>query len=385
MAAASTDNLLRTSLFDTHVTAGARMVPFGGWLMPVQYRGILAEHQAVREAAGLFDLSHMGRLYFRGEAGRRLLQWLSTNNVEALAPGRAQYGLLCKEAGGIQDDTVAYNLEEQFLLVVNASNRGKILGWLARQREAGHTADVKDTTVETTMIGLQGPQAEAVLQPLTSLDLPAIRYYAAARGRVADFDALVARTGYTGEDGFELVVSAADGPRLWRVLAERETPVRPTLCGLGARDTLRLEAGMALYDHELTEQTNPFEANLGRVVKLDKGDFVGRAALAALAERAPSRRLVGFQMVDNAVPRQGYPVLSRGQRVGEVTSGSFSPTLKRNLGMAYVSAALSEPGTEIEIVVRDQPRRAVVVPLPHYPHRTRRSASSSRATQRDQG
>jgi len=338
----------------------------------------------VREAAGLFDLSHMGRLYFRAEAGRRLLQWLSTNNVEALAPGRAQYGLLCNEAGGILDDTVAYNLEEQLLLVVNASNRGKILGWIARQWQAGYTADVKDATLETTMIGLQGPQAEAVLQPLTDLDLPAIRYYAANRGRVADFDALVARTGYTGEDGFELVVSAADGPRLWQVLAERETPVRPALCGLGARDTLRLEAGMALYGHELTEETNPFEANLGRVVKLDKGDFVGRAALAALAERPPSRRLVGFQMVDNAVPRQGYPVLSRGQTVGQVTSGSFSPTLKRNLGMAYVSAALSEPGTEIEVVVRERAQRAVVVALPHYPHRTRRSASSSRATRRDQ-
>jgi aminomethyltransferase len=264
------------------------MVPFGGWEMPVQYRGIVAEHLAVRETAGLFDLSHMGRLYFQGEAGRRLLQWLSTNNVEALAPGRAQYGLLCNKEGGILDDTVAYNLGDHLLLVVNASNRQKILDWAetqqAQQPSASESASIHDATFETTMIGLQGPQAEAVLQPLTDVHLPDLRYYAAERGRVAGTEALVARTGYTGEDGFELIVSADDGPPLWQTLAERDDPIQPTLCGLGSRDTLRLEAGMALYGHEITEDTNPFEANLGRVVKLDKGNFVGRQALAALGE-----------------------------------------------------------------------------------------------------
>ena len=378
MASHATDALLKTPLYDVHLSAGARMVPFGGWLMPVQYRGILAEHQAVREAAGLFDLSHMGRLSIKGQPGRELLQWLSTNNVEALAPGRAQYGLLCNEQGGILDDTVAYSLGDELLLVVNASNRPKILDWIERQRATGHAAPVDDVTAETTMIGLQGPQAEAILQPLTDLDLPVIRYYAAQRGRVAGIDTLVARTGYTGEDGFELIVSAADGPRLWQTLAECETPARPTLCGLGARDTLRLEAGMALYGHEITEHTNPFEANLGRVVKLDKGDFVGRAPLAELSQRPPTRRLVGFRMIDNAVPRQGYVVQAGGKAVGQVTSGTFSPSLRRNLGMAYVPTELAEPGSEIAIVVRERPHRAAVVSLPHYPHRTRRGPVPAR-------
>ena len=372
--------LLRTALYDCHLAAGARMIPFGGWLMPVQYRGILAEHQTVREAVGLFDLSHMGRLDFRDEAGRRLLQRLSTNDVQALAPGRAQYGLLCDDAGGILDDTVAYNLGDHYLLVVNASNRLKILDWIAGHQVANDPATVDDRTAETVMIGVQGPLAEALLQRLTELDLSAIRYYAAAAGRVADVEVLVARTGYTGEDGFELIASAADGPRLWQLLAEQTEPVQPGLCGLGARDTLRLEAGMALYGHEITEQTNPYEANLGRVVKLQKGDFAGRAALEALSQCEPGRRLVGFEMVDNAVPRQGYPIMADDRPVGAVTSGTHSPTLKRNLGMGYVSNELAEPGSEISVLVRERPQRATVVALPHVPHRTRRATSKAAST-----
>jgi aminomethyltransferase len=374
MTPSATEALLRTSLYELHLAAGARMVPFGGWLMPVQYRSILAEHQAVRESAGLFDLSHMGRLYFHGRAGRDLLQWLSTNDAASLAPGQAQYGLLCNEQGGILDDTVAYNLDDRYLLVVNASNRLKILAWIERQRTAGHVGEVEDATLETTMIGFQGPLAEAALQPLSDVDLAALRYYGSQRGQVASIQALVARTGYTGEAGFELVVSAGEGPRLWQVLSELKQPTSagPALCGLGARDTLRLEAGMALYGHEIDEQTNPFEAGLERVVKHDKGEFVGRDSLQRLGSQAPTRKLVGFQMVDNAVPRQGYPVVKDGESVGEVTSGNYSPSLKRNLGMAYVRADLAEPGSEIAIVVRERPQRAVVVPLPHYAHRTRR-------------
>ena len=366
------DSLLKTALYDLHLSLGARMVPFGGWSMPVQYRGIIAEHQSVRSAAGLFDLSHMGRLYFPGEAGRALLQWMSTNDVRSLRPGRAQYGLLCAMDGGILDDTVAYNLGDDLLLVVNASNRPKILAWIEQQRSPDRLADVRDATSETVMIGLQGPEAEAILQPLTDIPLPSIQYYAAARGEVAGIGGLIARTGYTGEDGFELIVAAQDGARLWQLLMEQDRPVSPAICGLGARDTLRLEAGMPLYGHEITEQTNPYEAGLGRVVKLDKGDFAGREALARLAAEQPARRLVGFQMVDNAVPRQGYAVVSGKHQVGEVTSGTFSPSLRKNLGMAYVPSALSEPGSEIAIVVRDHPQRAVVVALPHYPHHTRR-------------
>jgi aminomethyltransferase len=377
MIAPDQGELFRTSLHPVHLAAGARLVPFGGWDMPVQYEGILAEHRSVRQGAGIFDLSHMARLYFEGEAGRELLQSLSTNDIRSLAPGRAQYGLLCNERGGILDDTVAYNLGDKLLLVVNATNRLKVLSWLDQQ-PGGVREAVHDATFETAMIGLQGPLAEEVLQPLTAVDLSGLRYYAGVQGIVGGVEALIARTGYTGEDGFELIVAAEQGPHLWELLAARQEPVRPTLCGLGARDTLRLEAGMPLYGHEITESTNPYEAGLGRVVKLEKGEFSGRAALATLSAMLPVRRLVGFQMVDNAVPRQGYWIEVQGTAVGEVTSGTFSPTLKRNLGLAYVPPALAEPGSAIDVVVRDQPRRATVVALPHYAHRTRRPARSNR-------
>ena len=351
------------------------MVPFGGWSMPVQYRGIIAEHQAVRETVGLFDLSHMGRLYFRGAEGRALLQRVTTNNLESLSQGRAQYSLICDEQGGVLDDTVVYNLGDELLLVVNASNREKIRRWLERQSAPRSEALPDDRTQQTTMIGVQGPLAQDLLEPLTEADLSSLRYYAASPARVAGVSALVARTGYTGEDGFELIVTGEDGKRLWQSLAARQQPVEPSLCGLGARDTLRLEAGMPLYGHEISEQTNPFEAGLGRVVKLEQGDFVGRAALERLSQQPPSRRLVGFQMVENAVPRQGYAIMAAGRAVGEVTSGTFSPTLRKNLGMGYVETELAGPGSEIAVVVRGKPHRAEVVALPHYSHRTRRAAT----------
>ena len=377
MTATASGELYRTSLHSIHLAAGARLVPFGGWAMPVQYQSILAEHRAVREGAGLFDLSHMGRLYFEGEGGLDLLQSLSTNDVRSLAPSRAQYGLLCNEQGGVLDDTVAYNLVDKLLLVVNASNRLKVLSWLDQQ-PGGDRGAVHDATFETVMIGLQGPLAEEILRSLTAVNLSSLRYYASVQGPVGGVEALIARTGYTGEDGFELIVAAEQGPRLWDLLAACQEPVRPTLCGLGARDTLRLEAGMPLYGHEITESTHPYEAGLGRVVKLEKGEFSGRAALAALSAELPARRLVGFQMIDNAVPRQGYRVEANDKAIGEVTSGTFSPTLKRNLGLAYVPPELAEPGSAIDVVVRDQPRRATVVALPHYAHRTRRPVRSNR-------
>jgi aminomethyltransferase len=372
MIAGRAEDLLRTPLYELHVEAGARLIPFSGWSMPVQYGGILAEHQAVRTAVGLFDLSHMGRLSFRGAAGRALLQQITTNDVLALAPGRAHYSLICAEDGGILDDTVAYNLDDHLLLVVNAGNRAKVRSWISRHDPAGSAASVEDLTPGTAMIGLQGPLAEAVLQPLTSLDLAALRFYAAESGQVAGLPTLVARTGYTGEDGFELIVAAADAPAIWRALAARREPARPLLCGLGARDTLRLEAGMALYGHELDERTNPYEAGLGRVVKLEKGPFVGRAALRELSQHPPERRLVGFQLARRAVPRQGYPLLVDGARIGAVTSGSFSPTLRRSLGLGYVQAAFAEPGQPLAVAIRERLEPAEVVALPHYQHRTRR-------------
>src|SRR5262245_20365730 len=292
--------LLKAALHGRHLDAGARMVDFGGWDMPIQYKtGIRAEHLAVRSGVGVFDLSHMGRLYVRGPDALRLVQWLTTNDAGRLAAGRAQYSLICGERGQILDDIIVYNLGSELLLVVNASNRQKILAWIAEQQAGplvGADATVHDATFETAMIGFQGPESERLLQTLVGGPLDTLRYYAAQDSTVYRKNALVARTGYTGEDGFELIVSAHDGPEVWDVLLEERLGVQPVAAGLGARDTLRLEAGMPLYGHEIDEECNPYEAGLGRVVKLAKGDFGGSKALSAISERGVERRRVAFQL-----------------------------------------------------------------------------------------
>jgi aminomethyltransferase len=370
--------LLRTALYDQHLAAGARMVDFGGWDMPIQYAGIRAEHLAVRSGAGVFDLSHMGRLYVRGPDALRLVQWLTTNNAWRLAAGRAQYSLICGDRGQILDDIIVYNLGEQLLLVVNASNRLKILSWIDEQRRGpldGLDVTIDDQTFESAMIGFQGPESEQLLQGLVSGDLSTLRYYAAQKGTVYRRDALVARTGYTGEDGFELIVSAQDGPEIWNILLEERHGVKPVAAALGARDTLRLEAGMPLYGHEIDEDANPFEAGLGRVVKLDKGEFAGSEALAQIAARGVDRRLVAFELTAGGVPRQGYAVLDGSAAVGQVTSGNVSPSLGRPIGMAYVPTRLTDPGSQIAIEIRGKGVPAVVTTLPFYPHKTKKIAS----------
>jgi len=368
-------SLLHTPLHSRHVAAAARLVDFAGWQMPIQYRGILAEHQAVRSSVGAFDLSHMGRLHVRGPEAHGLVQCLATNDVSRLAVGKAQYSLFCGEDGRILDDIVVYNLGGEVLVVVNASNREKLLGWIAREQgraTAGRDAKVEDETGATAMIGFQGPDAERSLQPLVDAPLEELGYYSGVATRVAGREALVARTGYTGEDGFEVIVAAEDGPDVWVRLLEEREGVRPMPCGLGARDTLRLEAGMALYGHEIDEQTNPHEAGLSRVVKLDKGPFISRDALAALAEHGVRRRLVGFELLASGVPRQGYPIAQGGRAVGTVTSGNVSPTLGKPIGMGYVPAELAAPNQEISVEIRERPVPARVVALPFYAHRTRR-------------
>ena len=351
------------------------MVDFGGWDMPIQYQGILAEHHAVRRSVGVFDLSHMGRLYLRGADATALVQYLTSNDVTRLAPGRAHYSLICGEDGRILDDVIVYNLGDQLLLVVNASNREKLLGWIAEQRRgkaAGLDATLHYATLETAMIGFQGPDSARLLQAHTPANLDELRYYAAVDTTVDGAPALLARTGYTGEDGFEVIVSAADGPRVWDRLLEPRDGATPTLCGLGARDTLRLEAGMALYGHEIDETRDPYQAGLGRVVKLDKGEFAGRAALRSLAERGADVALAGFELTAGGVPRQGYPIVEGDRQVGVVTSGNVSPSLGKPIGMAYVPAAAREPGTEIAVQIRGKAIPARVVALPFYEHRTRR-------------
>jgi aminomethyltransferase len=370
--------LLQTALHGRHLAADARMVDFGGWDMPIQYRGILAEHAAVRSAVGVFDLSHMGRLYVRGPGARDLVQGLTTNDVDRLAPGRAQYSLICADDGRILDDVIVYNLDPEILVVVNASNRLKLLSWIEELRAgplADIDADLHDATLESTMIGFQGPDSARLLQEIVSIPLDDLRYYAAMAGTCAGRNALIARTGYTGEDGFEVIVSAADGPETWDTLLETRGGVQPVACGLGARDTLRLEAGMALYGHEIDETTNPYEAGLGRVVRLGKENFAGKPALAAISEHGVDRKLAAFELTVPGVPRQGYPVMAGDQAVGRVTSGNVSPSLNKPIGMAYVPAALSEIGTEIAIEVRNRQLPARIVPLPFYEHRTRRSAT----------
>jgi aminomethyltransferase len=363
-----------TPLHAWHVAHGARMVPFGGWSMPVQYpSGILAEHRATRAGVTLFDISHMGRVEVTGPDALALLQRTTTNDIAALVPSRAQYSVLCNEAGGTLDDLIVYRLQDRYLVVVNAGSRERDLAWW-RERAAAWQLDTRldDRTADLAMIALQGPAAEGVLQPLTPLPLDTLRYYTVAPTTVAGRELLLARTGYTGEDGFELMVASEQATGLWEELLAQQAPVAPSPAGLGARDTLRLEAGMALYGHELTEDVSPLEAGLGRVVKLDKGDFVGRDALAAQRAEGVRRRLVGFEMVDSAIPRQGYPVSTGDAVVGEVTSGNYGPSVDRQIGMAYVPPSLAAEGSELGIGVRGRTARARVCRLPFRAHRTRR-------------
>jgi aminomethyltransferase len=356
-----------TPLIERHRALGARLIEFGGWLMPLQYAGILEEHRAVRQRAGLFDLSHMGELIVEGpEAGEGLGYALITNPA-TLAVGRAHYSMICEPDGGIIDDLIVYRLgEDRFMVVPNAGNAAAVSDSLA-ERLAGRRAILDDQTLATALVAIQGPRAADVLTPLTDVDLGALRFYGAAAGRVADVDAVVARTGYTGEDGFELFVDAASGADVWDVLlaAGRNADVIP--CGLGARDTLRLEAGMPLYGNELDAETNPYEAGLGRVVKLDKpDDFVGRAALERVARDGVARKLVGLVLRGRGIARHGYPIHADDRTTGVVTSGTQSPTLGEAIAMGYVATADAEPGTMIDVEIRGQRVPAEVVALPFY-------------------
>jgi aminomethyltransferase len=359
--------LHRTPLADRHEALGARMIEFGGWLMPVQYAGILEEHRAVRERAGLFDLSHMGELFVEGaQAGEALAAALVTN-PPALKDGRAQYSMICAADGGIIDDLIVYRLAEtRFLVVANAANAAIVSDALAT-RLAGFKAILDDQSLVTALIAIQGPNSVDILAPLTTVDLTALRYYAIADGEVAGVPALVARTGYTGEDGFELFVETRRAGELWDILMAEGEAAGIAPIGLGARDTLRLEAGMPLYGNELDRATNPFEAGLGRVVKLDKpGDFVGRTALERVAREGIARKLVGLVVRGRGIARHGYPVERAGKRTGVVTSGTQSPTLGAPIAMAYIATPDAEPGTMVDVEVRGQRVPAEVVALPFY-------------------
>ncbi len=346
------------------------MVPFGGWDMPVQYSGIVDEHRAVRAAAGCFDVSHMGEFEVEGPQALAVLQRLTTNDVGALEVGQVQYSLLCHADGGIVDDLTVYRLgPERYMLTVNASNIDKDWQWVTEHGGSARWRNVSDTT---GLIAVQGPKAEALVGRLADTDVTRVAYYHAAEGRVAGARCVISRTGYTGEDGFELYVPAAETPRLWSGLLDggRGDGVVPV--GLGARDTLRLEMRYALYGNDIDATTNPLEAGLGWIVKPAKGEFIGRDAIEKTRAAGPKRKLIGLEMADRSVARHGYRVMKDGRETGVVTSGSYGPSVERSIALAYVASADAAIGTELGVEIRGQIKPARVVKTPFHPSRVKK-------------
>ncbi|MFJ8446054.1 glycine cleavage system aminomethyltransferase GcvT [[Kitasatospora] papulosa] len=364
-----------TALDALHRSLGATMTDFAGWDMPLRYASERDEHHAVRTRAGLFDLSHMGEITVTGPQAAAFLSYALVGNIATVGEGRARYTMIVAEDGGILDDLIVYRLADtEFMVVANAGNAQLVLDTLTA-RVGGFDAEVRDDRDAYALLAVQGPDSPSVLKSVTDADLDGLKYYAGLPGTVAGVPALIARTGYTGEDGFELFVAPEHAEQLWKALTEAGAPYDLIPCGLSCRDTLRLEAGMPLYGHELTTALTPFDAGLGRVVKFEKeGDFVGREALSAAADRAeatPPRKLVGLIAEGRRVPRAGYPVVAGGEVVGEVTSGAPSPTLGKPIAMAYVDAAYAAPGTEgVGVDIRGTHEPYEVVALPFYKRRT---------------
>ncbi len=358
--------LLRTSLHDWHSRHGGRLVEFGGWSMPVQYSTITEEHQAVRGRVGLFDIGHMGRLRFEGPGALDWLEFATTNHVARLTPGQIQYSLLVDDSGGVLDDILVYRLvePETYGVVCNASNREKVVARFEALK-GGHDAFLDDMTLQTGMIAVQGPKALEAVSRVVRGEFPALAYYHHDGGEYAGHSVSVSRTGYTGEDGFEVIVAGDDAEKLWIELLASNADLGILPCGLGARDTLRFEAAMPLYGHEMDEAVNPYAAGLGWAVKLNKGDFAGRDALKAW-KKAPGRVRIGLALEGKRAARQGCPVLLDGKDVGRVTSGTFSPTLGKPLAMALVEPTAARDGLRLTLDVRGHEEPARVVPLPFY-------------------
>jgi aminomethyltransferase len=350
---------------------GAKTVPFGGWEMPVQYTGIADEHHATRNAAGLFDISHMGQIDVSGPDALAFLQHIATQDVATIAPGMSNYSLMCYPDGGIVDDIFIYHLRQgYYLVVVNASNADKDVAWM-QEHAQGFDVEIEDISPQTTMLALQGPKAEAILDGVTDIDAVNLPFHGVVEGTLfGDVPAIIARTGYTGEDGFELFFANEQAERVWDGLLEagRDDGLKPV--GLGARDSLRFEPKLALYGHEISETINPYEATLGWVVKLGKGDFVGRDALERIKAEGVQRKIVGLEMIGRGIARQGYIVKTPdGATVGEITTGMPTPTIGKNLALALVRADVAKIGTELDVIIRDKPVRAQVVKTPFYQSR----------------
>ena len=357
------DELRRTPLFETHVSLGGRMVPFAGWEMPIQYSSILEEARAVRSKAGLFDVSHMGRVDFRGADAASVLDRSLSVNVPGLRIGRARYNVICDEAGGIIDDCIVYRREEQrFLLVPNSANTAAVLEWVSRWVSKADDVQIDEVTTDLAMIAHQGPEAASMLSDLTPADIGSMRLFAAVETEVGGVPTLLARTGYTGEDGFELILPSDAAPDIWRALMDRGA----VPCGLGARDVLRLEAGLLLHGNDMDRSTNPYEAGLERFVNPDREDYAAGEALRRARDGGVSRRLVGFNVVGRGIARHGYAIADGSEQIGEVTSGSHSPTLDRSIGLGYVPTGFSAEGSRFQIDVRGRSVEAEVTALPFY-------------------
>jgi aminomethyltransferase len=361
----------KTAFYDIHQKAGAKIVEFAGYYMPVQYRSITEEHKRVRKSVGLFDLSHMGEFIVSGPGAKQFVQSAVTNDVNTLGLGQVMYTCMCYPHGGIVDDLLVYNLGDILFLVVNASNIDKDFAHLESLKK---TDDIKLVNIsdETALLAIQGPDAEKVLAKMTKYDLPSIPFYWSAQGEIAGVDMLFSRTGYTGEDGFELYFAPKHAVKLWNAAADAAKEFEGEPIGLGARDTLRLEMKYALYGNDIDATTNPIEAGLGWVVKLEKGDFVGRDVIAKVKADGPKRKNVAFELKEKAFPRQHYSIVVGGKKVGEVTSGTFSPMLDRGIGTGYVQTEYTKIGTEIGIDIRGKVAIAEIVKPPFYKSGTHR-------------
>ncbi|MEW6430487.1 MAG: glycine cleavage system aminomethyltransferase GcvT [Myxococcota bacterium] len=354
----------QTPLYEAHKKLGGRMVDFAGWDMPVQYAGLIPEHEAVRTAAGMFDVSHMGEIEFRGKGALEEANRLITNDLSRCADGQAVYAGLLNERGGFVDDVVAYRFNpEHIFICVNASNTQKDFDWMAANAK---TVKPVNRSADYAQIAIQGPKAAGIVQRLTSTKLSDVGTYRFTQGQVANVECIISRTGYTGEDGFELYCPPKDAARLWFALLEEGKGDGCIPCGLGARDSLRTEMKFALYGNDIDDGHTPLEAGLGWIVKLDKADFIGKSALEAQRKAGVTRKLVGFELTEPGIPRAHYPILKDGQKVGEVTSGTMGPSVKKAIGIGYVPAALSAEGATFHVEIRGRPVAARVVKTPFY-------------------
>jgi len=361
----------KTPLYEKHVQLKGKIIDFGGWALPVEYSGIIPEHEAVRKKAGIFDVSHMGEITVKGEDSEKFLQMVLTNDISSLNNNQIAYTVMCYPHGGVVDDLLVYKYSSMdYLLVVNASNTEKDFSWL-KENLFGET-EILNVSESYAQIALQGPSAQTILQRVTEKDLNEIDfYYFSDNVHIGNIKALVSRTGYTGEDGFEIYFDSNKAEEMWDIISEAgKDTLMPA--GLGARDTLRFEAALSLYGHELDENITPLEAGLGFCVKLNKDNFIGRESLAKQKSEGLKRKLIGFEMLDRGVPRSNYEVYAEGRKIGYVTTGSFSPTLKKNIGLALVDSSYAKEGTEIEVVIRNKILKAKVIKKPFYSKKYRK-------------